>query len=218
MYTDRIFSNNQKWVVVVIGLFALLSYFVFHPTRYIPVTGKTQIEGNTEFQLPEFDIFTNAVTNGDANAVRGVYAPGVLALRVLQQPKGDYTYVTSMAGVVTQFMPAATTGVTGLVAHNYLAGEKFSLLEIGQFVDIVYGDGSVKRYLIDDAFRYQALDPDNPYSDFIELESKQHFTSTEVYNMHYRSTDQVTFQTCISNGDSLEWGRLFVIAVPLETN
>jgi len=157
MYADRISSNNQKWVILVIGLFALLSFFVFHPAHYIPVTGKSQVEGNAKFQLPEFDIFTNAVANGDANAVRGVYAPGVLAMRVIQQPQGDFTYVSSIDGVVTQFMPAATTGVTGLIAHNFLAGEKFSQLEIGQFIDIVYGDGSVKRYLINEVFRYKAL-------------------------------------------------------------
>jgi hypothetical protein len=32
-------------------------------------------------------------------------------------------------------------GVTGLLAHNYLSGRHFFGLEIGDIVQLVYGDG-----------------------------------------------------------------------------
>lgn len=79
--------------------------------------------------------------------VRGVYVPEVLALLVQQQPAGDPGFVSSMEGIVTQFEYAAQSGVTGLIAHNYLSGELFFNLEIGQEVFIVYGDGSVLQYI-----------------------------------------------------------------------
>jgi len=53
------------------------------------------------------------VVNGQAKEVRGVYVPGILALRVLQQPQGDPGLVLRVDGVATQFRLAARNRVIG---------------------------------------------------------------------------------------------------------
>ncbi len=58
--------------------------------------------------------------------------------------------------------------------------------------------------------------PDSPYSDFIDLENSQKLTSTQLFNFVYTGEHHVTFQTCIAKGSNLTWGRLFVIATPLD--
>jgi hypothetical protein len=38
--------------------------------------------------------------------------------------------------------------------------------------------------------------------------------ASEVFSRVYERQGQAIFQTCISRGDELSWGRLFVIAEP----
>ena len=97
---------------------------------------------------PAFSGFIASVVNGQAKEVRGVYVPGTLALRVLQQPQDDPGLVFRVDGVATQFQLAAHNRVIGLLAHNDLAGATFSGLKIGQEVRIIYGNGRVEYYQI----------------------------------------------------------------------
>ena len=165
--------------------------------------------------MPSSDAFITSVADGQAGLVRGVYVPGVLALPVRQQPADNPTYVSPESGVATQFAAAASFGVTGLLAHNYLAGAKFFKLAEVQDVLIVYGDGAVKRYRVTAIYRFQALDPYSPYSDFVDLSTGATEAVGEVFNLVYAGGDHVTFQTCITNNGSASWGRLFVIAMPV---
>jgi hypothetical protein len=109
---------------------------------------------------------------------------------------------------------AAWYGVTGLLAHNYAAGRLFFELELGDDVKVVYGDGQVKRYQVNAVLRYQALQPDSPTSDFVDLASSQQLSASEVFTRVYAGGEHVTFQTCIAAGGQGSWGRLFVIAEP----
>jgi hypothetical protein len=166
-------------------------------------------------QLPTSTAFAASVTNGQAEVVTGVYVPGVLALAVQQQPEDNSAYVTSELGVVTQFQTAASLGVIGLLAHNHLSGAQFFDLAIGQEVQIVNGDGSLRRYRVSDLARFQALDPYSPYSDFIDLSNGDPLSVGEVFSRVYTGEPHVTFQTCIENNGLSSWGRLFVIATPI---
>ena len=74
---------------------------------------------------------------------------------------------------------------------------------------IVYGDGAMKRY------RFQALDPYSPYSDFVDLSTGETQSVGEVFELVYTGGDHVTFQTCIENSGNPSWGRLFVIVTPV---
>jgi hypothetical protein len=168
-----------------------------------------------ETSLPNFADFSQSVQDGNANMLRGVYVPKVMALPIVQQPGDDAGYVSNYEGVATQFRIAAQYGTVGLLAHNYLSGRYFSQLEVGQEVRLVYGDGQVKTFVVTEVLRYQALQPNNPYSSFRDLNEKGEVLSTEqMFKRVYFGDHHVTFQTCIEAEGNLSWGRLFVIAVP----
>ncbi len=166
--------------------------------------------------LPVFEAFVATVSNGKPEAVRGVYVPEVLALSVQQQPANQPFYISSQDGVATQFMSASKNNVIGLLAHNYAGGASFFNLAPGQEARIVYGDGQVKLYSIASIYSFQALDPNSPYSDFIDLSTGKKLTAAQVFAKVYRGGPHVVFQTCIKKGGLSTWGRLFVIATPVE--
>jgi len=166
-------------------------------------------------KLPGFEKFVKSVVNGEAGVVRGVYVPGVLALGVVQQPTDQPNFVSAKQSVATQFRFVASFGVTGLLAHNYLAGGQFFNLAVGQEVRTVYGDGSVKYYAVSAIRQYQALEPKNSYSDLVDLNSGETLSVGEVFADVYTGVDQVTFQTCIAKDGNRSWGRLFIIALPI---
>jgi hypothetical protein len=164
--------------------------------------------------LPSLADFKTAVTNGQANALRGVYVQDVLAKRIVQQPQDNPGFVSQMDGVVTQFSLAAMYNVVGLLAHNNLAGASFPDLAIGQRVQLIYGDGRVSEYEIDKISRFQALQPNSGNSNFVDLDTHIVYTASQIFAMFYEGGDHVTFQTCIFKDGNLSWGRLFVTAVP----
>ncbi|MGQ0604781.1 MAG: hypothetical protein ACT4QE_24130 [Anaerolineales bacterium] len=165
-------------------------------------------------RLPTLAEFIASVQDGQATVIRGVYVSEVLALPVQQQPGNDPTYVSADSGVVTQFGMASGFGVTGLLAHNYLAGSYFFELENGHPVSVVFGDGATKTYVVNNVQRYRALQPYSPYSDFIDLDTGEQLSATDLFLRVYTGIDHVTFQTCIELDGDPSGGRLFVIATP----
>jgi hypothetical protein len=159
--------------------------------------------------------FVLSVTNGDSEAVVGVYVPGVLALPVGQQPKGNAGFVTRERNMTTQFDLANKYGTIGILAHNYLAGDYFYGIELDQYAIVVYGDGKLEYFIIDEIQKYEALSPNSTYSDFINLdEPGVRLSASEVFGRVYGAGNRLVFQTCIAaNGDS-SWGRMFIIARP----
>jgi hypothetical protein len=147
-----------------------------------------------------------------------VFVCDVLALEVTQQPANDPIFVAETFGTVTQSRLAADYGTIGLLAHNHLSGSQFFELARGQEVDIVYGDRTFHQYVISDIRRLRALDPDNPYSDFSDLDNAgPQLSSTQVFEQFFGGSDRVVFQTCISANGIRSWGRLFVTATPGST-
>lgn len=167
--------------------------------------------------LPDFSGFVTSVVDGQANVVRGVYVPEVLALQVLQQPAGDNTSVLRLDGVATQFNAAAQNHVIGLLAHNDKAGASFAGLQIGQEVRIIYGDGRVDYYLVNRLASYQALQTGDEVKNYLDLGSNITYTVQEIFTMFYAGAGHVTFQTCILKDANPSWGRFFVTAVPVHT-
>jgi hypothetical protein len=171
-------------------------------------------DGHAKTSLPGFEHFIRSVQDGRSQVLRGVYAPGIFALSVIQQPEREWGYVSSRSYQVTQFGMAADAGNIGLLAHNYLAGEWFSRLTPDQEIRLVYGDGFVEYFVVRDVIRYQALDSTNLYSDFLDLRTGFKVSASEVFARVYEGERHVTFQTCISLSGDSSWGRLFVIAEP----
>jgi hypothetical protein len=165
--------------------------------------------------LSEVSGFISSVTDGQPNVVRGVYVPGILALRVLQQPSGDPGTVLRLDGVATQFISAARNHVIGLLAHDNLAGATFSQLKVGQEVRIIYGDGRVDYFIVNQLARFQAPQPNDRYNNYVDLSSNIAYTTQEIFSRFYDGEVHVTFQTCILKDDNSSWGRLFVTAIPI---
>lgn len=189
-----------------------LQYRLFLP---LLMGGPAPAASNSQNSFPSYAAFEASVSDGEAGVVRGVYVPGVLALPVKQQPANNPAYVSSEAGVATQFQMAAQFGITGLLAHNTLAGIQFFNLTAGQEVHIIYGDGADRRYTVTQVYRFQALEPNNPAGSFVDLSSGAVLTAADVFEQVYTGSEHVTFQTCIDHNGLSSWGRMFVVAMPL---
>jgi len=179
-----------------------------------PLDNPTDETGDSESK-PRFDMFVDAVKNGKKDQIVGVYVDNILALRVVQQPPNNPAFVSTIRGVATQFLLAfQVANNVGLLAHNYLAGASFFNLKSGDLIQVVYGDGAVIEYLVSEVYKFQALSPRSPSSDFVDLDSGERLTANTLFYRMYGGEEHLTFQTCIQEGTEDSWGRLFIIATP----
>ena len=164
--------------------------------------------------FPGLGDFISSIINGDPGIVVGVYVEDLFALPVIQQPQDEPSYVSEEKGLLTQFDLPAKHGVVGILAHNTLSGSLFTQLAVGDEVVVVYGDGRSELYIVANAESYQALDPESPYSEFININgaSDLKISSANLYNDIYGVADSLVFQTCIEAGGNPSWGRLFITA------
>jgi len=189
-----------------VNWFTILSFILILCIAVIP-TGNVRA-------LTDLDVFVEQVKNGQADELRGIYVPGLLAASVVQQPSGRADFVSQWQNVATQFRLASKVGSTGLLAHNYLAGQSFASLENGQELYLIYGDGRVAAFAISEILEYQALEPASTSSKFVDLQNGNTLTHVELFRKVYNRPGQVILQTCISMNDDPSGGRLFVIAKP----
>ncbi len=187
----------------------ILTTFVALPVAGVRANG----DGRHGSDFPKPSALPNW-TDGHADELRGVYIPNILMDDVVQQPGRDATYVSTDADVLTQFDAARSVGSTGLLAHNYLAGARFALLGRGQMIYLVYGNGQMAAYVVTQALQYQALQPESPYSNFIDLSNGHAMSASEVFTAVYARPGDVILQTCINANDNPSWGRLFIVAEP----
>lgn len=170
--------------------------------------GEISVRGDRSLQA-----FMESLPVGNADQVVGVFVPGDLALRVVQQPAGNAAYVSNEAEVVTQFRMAQDYGVTGLLAHNTLSGELFFEVGEGELVVVVYGDLHTETYRVTSVRRFQALNPTSPYSNFVDLDQPgSKLSAADLFYQVYGQSGTVVMQTCITENGNDSWGRLFVIA------
>ena len=191
-----------------------LNLLVFLLTAFFINLDPIQAIGNPGGSLPGFADFSRSVQNGDANVLRGVYVPDVMALPVMQQPDGYPYYVSSHDGEVTQFSMASQYGNIGLLAHNTLSGKSFSGLSVGQQVRLVYGDGRVENFVVANILRFQASEPKSVSSSFHNLERNETLSAGEMFSRAYGGEHHLVFQTCIEADGNASWGRLFILALP----
>jgi hypothetical protein len=173
---------------------------------------------NVEGAISALDLsdFITTLKPFDTQQVVGVYVPGIFALPVIQQPEDEPGFVSSAPKVITQFELPSDYGTIGFLAHNTLAGAAFHEMELGQEVVIIYGNGIMRRFIVIEIQRYQALDPTSPYSSYkAEDGNGIEMTSTDLFNLVYARPRRVVFQTCIEADGDPNWGRHFVIAYPL---
>ena len=169
--------------------------------RSIPVSSSTSA----------LESFISQVSNGNGGQVTGIYSDNLFSLSVVQQPSGQAGYVSTSGNTVTQFSMASGLG---FLAHNYLSGSLFFSLYGGAPITVVYGDGQSQSYRVSQIRQFQALSPDSPYSDFIDLASGESLSATDLFYQTYGVGGQLVLQTCISSNGISSWGRLFIIATP----
>ncbi len=179
------------------------------------VSEKPAIAPSAVSGLPSLSDFAASVKSVHSDAITGVYAPGILALRVVPQPVNRPTYVSFEFGVATLYCGLGPCGTIGLLAHNSLSGVLFTLLAPKQEVVIVRGDGSLAYYRVSYLRTFQALRPRDPYSDYVDLNSHATLSGGELFQQIYGAGNQVVFQTCLGYEGDPYWGRLFVIADPV---
>lgn len=179
-------------------------------------SGRVQAMSNSYngTSLSGLETFVEQVGNGRADELRGVYIAGILAAPIVRQPAGMEDFVSPWQNVLTQFGLATRFGSTGLLAHNYLAGQAFTQLREGQQIHLVFGDGKIEIYVVTEILRYQALDPASTSSDFLDLDGQETITYSSLFARIYNRPGGVVFQTCIEQAKDPFWGRLFVIAEP----
>jgi hypothetical protein len=188
--------------------------------RPLPVSGRAGIRRLPLIPAPKVEArpatlpeFTSRMLNGRSNQVVGIFAPHLFALEVRQQPADSPAYVATDENAVTQFGLAERYGTIGLLAHNHLAGEAFFEMRVGTPIAVVYGDGSTAHYIVVAVERYQALEPNSPYSDFLTLDGDAgYLSSTELFYHTYTGDGELVFQTCIARDGQGSWGRFFVTA------
>ena len=168
--------------------------------------------------LLSLDSFIQSVKDGDAGTPRGVYAEGLFAFPIFQQPDNHSDYVSMQPNNVTEFGPASAYGNIGLLAHDFLAGQFFAQLFIGQNIQLVYGNGQIENFVITQIYHYQATDPYSVYSNFVDLNSQETLSAAQLFKKVYTGPMHITFQTCIEANGNSSWGRLFVIAEPKTTS
>jgi hypothetical protein len=187
---------------------------VAYASPSIAPTGQltTTRSGKAAAVVPTLSEFVGNLRNGESQSLVGVYVAGVMALPVMQQPASQPAFVSNEKNVLTQFRMANQYGTTGILAHNYLAGDYFFKIVKGQDVILVFGDGKTKTYRIDDIQSYQALSPYSVYSNFVDLAAPgKRMSSTEVFNRVYGQGNVLVLQTCIKVGAESSWGRIFLI-------
>jgi hypothetical protein len=185
--------------LLIISLIILL-FFMGNGIKVIPVTGE------------------QSAPTSDLNENRGamLQLENGTQLLVAGQPTGSIGYVSNMPGVVTRFQQADKLGSIGLIAHNYLSGEEFFGLQIGDRImmtDELVNETSEYRVIAVE--QYQALQPTSIHSQFRNLDNDETISAHQLSQRIYGQAGHMILQTCIENEGNLEWGRLFIIAEPI---
>jgi hypothetical protein len=192
--------------------------------QIIPITGlPVYLDGRPPFivQLTQdpLELFIEQVAKPQKSASPvGLFHPVLLQAEIIQQPKNSPGFVSTDPQKLTQFSIANQYGVTALLAHNYLMGQTFFKIQEGDVLTVVFGDKTFQEYRVEEIRRYQALTPTSPYSKFINLADpdKKVITAADLFYEIYTQKGTLVLQTCIEKDGELSWGRIFIIATPIE--
>jgi len=165
---------------------------------------------NLALSLPSLNEFVRQVFNGEPSALRGVYIPNTLALRVEQQPARDPKFISEERLTATEFKMAGLLGNIGLLAHNDLAGKLFFDIRPRAEVTLVYGGGGTESFIVESILTYQALAGGN----YLNLANGEVIGSRALFEQMYEGERHLTLQTCIEYNGDKSWGRLFILAKP----
>lgn len=185
----------------------------------LPIPVSASSNSFPAFELTYLSSFvdTKQNKNEQPGILRELQIEDLTPFPITQQPSGNVTFVSSLKDYVTEFQIASSYGTVGLLAHNYLAGQYFFQILPGQEVALVYSDKRTQKFTVIEIQKYQALAPESPTSDFIDLATGKVLTAYQVFKKTYGSRPgRLILQTCIYGEQNPSWGRLFIIAQPVE--
>jgi hypothetical protein len=111
---------------------------------------------------------------------------------------------------------ASQYSTIGILAHNTAAGEAFFDIQTDDIIYLVQSSGEVQAFIVIEIQKYQALSPDDPFSNFVDLSNPSSIISAQTLFLRtYGKGGGLILQTCIESAGNPSWGRLFVIAQPL---
>lgn len=214
-------KTKSLLLAIIVSLALIFQGVQSASAENIPVTGPNleSIQSASAAVTSLATFASSVAASGNPDLVAGIFARGLFAAPIVQQPSTAPGFVSTQIDAATQFSMAAQYGTVALLAHNYLLGEQFFSVEQGKILSLVYGDGRAQTYRVKQILQYQALSPDSPYSDFLDLNDPNGavISVTDLFYKVYTQNGQLVLQTCIeANGDP-SWGRLFVIAEPAFT-
>jgi hypothetical protein len=209
----------HKKACSLLVLIFLLLVKIFPGDILIPVTYFLDAPGHAvrSRQDRALSSFVFSLSSTQNDSLRGIFVADKLQYLISYQPTTDPGFVSTNPDTVTYFSAAANYGSTGLIAHNYLAGSDFFRITESDEISLVNGDGTVHRFLVTEIREYQALSPNSPYSSFVDLANPEKTISyRDLFFETYGVSDRLILQTCISKNNSDSWGRLFIIAIPID--
>ncbi len=151
-----------------------------------------------------------------AKKIKGLYAAETFSLRVNPAAFRKTGICITGRRCSHPVQHATSNNVTGMLAHNFSSGRFFFDLAVNNVIDVVYGDGSIKEYKVTQIKKFQALSPKSSASDFVDLDTKEKLSASGLSTGCTPGKHHLTLQTCIQEGTEDSWGRLFVIAEPVE--
>ena len=215
-------ANKRFYTIFIILLIS--TFFMPSSPLLIPVSADANFSYDsidTNFQkisYQSFSKFIKSVTGQQkSNQFVGIISPKLFTLPIIQQPAGQAGFVSNEPNKITEFSLTRQYGTTGLLAHNHLAGAYFSSLQEDDLLIMVTAEKEYKFYRIEKILSFQALSPNSPYSNFVDLENPSRvLTATDLFYEVYTDEGSLVLQTCIAQGNELSWGRLFIQAFPVD--
>lgn len=215
--------KNKLFSILILIVFLSTSFISPVSSKIVPVTGEVSLTReaiNINFQTINFNKFYQFIKNVTAkktgNQYVGMIVPKLFTLPIAQQPAGRPDFVSNEPEIVTEFSLTRQFGSTGLLAHNHLAGSNFSKLEENDLIVLVTANKEYKLYKVEKILSFQALSPNSPYSNFVDLkDSSRIISAVDLFMEVYTEEGSLVIQTCIAQGNEPSWGRLFVQAFPV---
>ena len=188
-------------------------------TPIIPVTGFVSTETQISFRhAPDNSLDLLASDSASENTIINtwVFAPKLFFFPVMEQPRGNSAFVSDQPDILTHFNLADEYGSTAFLAHSHLAGSHFKDMQVGDFIYLIHKIRKYESYQVVSIREFQALSPNSEYSSFLDLENEEEYSASELFLEIYGEGDRLIFQTCLEREGVESWGRMFVIAHPLQ--
>jgi len=211
-----VFSNQPKRIVDAAPIESRMQGDAVDPIEYqvfVPILfNNASNEPSPEVQIENL---LNTQINGNPSEVVGAIVEGLFISPVVQQTANEMGWVSDAYNTLTSLQTARQTGDIGLAAVQQQLGEKFFAFDLGQTILILMGDGAFLIFQVDSAIQFQTIDPENPSSDLINLNTNEVYTINALEQYLYNGSNRLVFQTNIIRDGIDQWGRLIVIATPV---